>query len=637
MRPISADSWKRDRLVLCVVLAHVPLAAIFGALCGHLLVGVLAASVAAGLCVAGFATARGTRLFRAYAGIVLMLDSAALIAASGGQLALHFHVFIVLTFLILYFDWLPIVAATVTIALHHVIGNVLFPSLVFGDVMPGDNSWIMVLIHAVAVVLEAAAAIYVGMRIRTNVAAIAGLAATIAQQKLPAFRTAISALAEGDLTHEATFESIAITIDTSDEIGQVAATFAAMQDEIAASVVAFERTRRSLNEIVEGIMMAASQLSRASAEFTTATGQAGDAVESISMSSEQVASGTRAQTGQLSDAGVALEGLAHSADSIAKGAHEQTTAVRAVVGEVHSLDGEIASVAQLGTTLTAAARLATAEASSGMDAVVQTANAVMQLRERSAASEKLMSSLEGRSSAVEQIVSVIDEIAEQTNLLALNAAIEAARAGEQGRGFAVVANEVRKLAERSATSTREISEILSAIRKETVEAASSMRASNAEMETGFALATRAKAALGSVEEKIAETSRVAVSMVAGSEAMRAASARASSNIEGVSAIIEENASAAAQAGSTTAHVRDSLAAVTTHSQSQSAAANDVSSAVLSLASQVQEMDATAQQVSGLAETLVAIVKHFRLAGAPKRKGDGRPREAAHAAKPTSRR
>ena len=218
------------------------------------------------------------------------------------------------------------------------------------------------------------------------------------------------------------------------------------------------------------------------------------------------------QQSNVEGVAAATEEFSQSVQEVAANAHDTASAARESLAQVNTSNTNI---------------------SQSMDATTRVVDAVQ-------ASNSTIDQLSQSIAKIGDITRVIADIASQTNLLALNAAIEAARAGEQGRGFAVVADEVRKLAERTTTSTADINRTVNEIQAVTAQAVQSMNIAAHEVDTGIGKLRESVAGLEGITHSSRQVSQMSEQISEAARQQGMASEEVATNMQRITDLIERN-------------------------------------------------------------------------------------------------
>ncbi len=359
----------------------------------------------------------------------------------------------------------------------------------------------------------------------------------------------------GDLDHE-------IDIHRTDEIGELARTFskmvtylremASVSEAIAGGNLGVDVQPRSKNDtlgkafarMIEGLRKLVRNGRDAAQQVASASNQVAGASDESAKISLQTSSAIDEVTSTMHEMSVNVQNMVKSTKVQASSVSETSASIDQMVASIQR-------VADTAKVLLDISNRSREEVHNGIATMEKATDGLNRINTTIQSSGEIIDVLGQRADDIGKIIEVIDDLAEQTNLLALNAAIEAARAGEHGLGFAVVADEVRKLAEKSAQSTKEISELIQSIQKESRKAVENMNRSTAIVNEGLGHGEELNTALRKISNVVTEVYKFAQEIGAatneqshGSSQIARATTRLNEITHEINSAVEEQASGA---------------------------------------------------------------------------------------------
>jgi methyl-accepting chemotaxis protein len=376
---------------------------------------------------------------------------------------------------------------------------------------------------------------------------LAWLISTDIIRSLGQLSTEVARRASGDLRRGRVF-------DSEDEIGELSRSFESMAESLRSSlsrifgaVDQFEETAAGIASISEGVASVTADQVSGIQQAALSTEAIDTQVRGIAESSGVLNSSVEESSSSILELSAAGDDLNETAVTLSEKVDEVSTSMEQIVRSVSqvvestkalseassetssSMELMANSLAEVDESAEESARLSNyvvSTAESGQEKVRQTIEGMDAIRLATETAEKVIRNLGGRTKEIGAIVDVIDDVADETNLLALNAAIIAAQAGEHGRAFSVVADEIKDLAERVLTSTKEIGDLIRAVQEEGENAIGAIETGTESVASGVDLSAEAGISL----EEITRVSRDSGERIQGILKAVRAQARAASHV-----------------------------------------------------------------------------------------------------------
>ena len=312
------------------------------------------------------------------------------------------------------------------------------------------------------------------------------------------------------------------------------------RSEFGAVSRAVEKMKNNIKALLKNLMETSEHMAASSEELTASSEQSAQAANQVAGSVTEVAQGAENQMKATDQAGQIVEKIAVSINQVSQKSQQVASSAN------HTMQ----------------------TATDGESIIKRAVSEMKTIEEKTNATSTVIGKLEDKSKQIGQIVETISGIASQTNLLALNAAIEAARAGDAGRGFAVVAEEVRNLAEQSATAAEQITSLIGEVQSSTREAVVFMDANQKEIISGVQAVDDAGSnfnnilgmvgdmtkQIDAITSSIDEVTKGTTHVVTAVQGIEAESRKASEQTQTIAAATEEQSASVEEIASASEHL-----------------------------------------------------------------------------------